>query len=123
VVARCCPAIPAAVLDICTSCLSVQRKRVVICDFGEADASPIASITSTTSPGDWKARAGWFVFIESKSNVWAYDGGGLLLLDVQTVNGNSGLGVIYDNAYPCAVPGGVLSRLSEPAKKKILANY
>lgn len=91
--------------------------------FDEEAASPSSSWSSTISPGDWKARAGWFVFIESKSHVWAYDGAGRLVLDVETLNANSNLGgSIYENGYPCAVPDEVLSRLSEPAKKKILAN-
>ena len=91
--------------------------------FGEADSSPVSSWSSTTSPGEWKARAGWFVFIESKSNVWAYDGDGRLVLYVETMNGKSSpSGAIYENGYPCAVPDEVLSRLSEQAKKKIRAN-
>jgi len=88
--------------------------------FGEAVSSPVSSWSSTISPGGWKARAGWFVFIESKSNVWAYDGDDRLVLNVETMNGNSGPGgAIYENGYPCAVPDEVLSRLSEPAKKRI----
>jgi len=91
--------------------------------FGEADPSPVSSWSSTISPGEWKARAGWFVFIESKSNVWAYDGDDRLVLNVETMNGKSSPGgAIYENGYPCAVPDEVLSRLSEPTKKKIRLN-
>ena len=83
--------------------------------FGGAAPSPTSNWTSTISPGEWKARAGWFVFIESKSNVWAYDGGGRLVLNVETMNGNSNTGgAIYENGYPRAVPDEVLSRLPEP---------
>jgi len=30
---------------------------------------------SSISPQGWKPQAGWFVFVESESRVWAYDGG------------------------------------------------
>ena len=88
--------------------------------FGAVDGPPVSSWSSTISPGEWKAQAGWFVFIESQSNVWAYDGDSRLVLNVETMNGNSGSsGAIYENGYPCAVPDEVLSRLSERAKKKV----
>jgi hypothetical protein len=91
--------------------------------FGDADPMPGMSWSSTLSPGEWKAKPGWFVFIESKSNVWAYDGDYRLVLNVETVNGtNSTGGAIYENGYPCAVPEEVLSRLSERKQKDLKAS-
>jgi len=71
----------------------------------------------TASP--WTAHQGWFVFIESESRVWAYDGDRLLILNTETSNGTNSTGAIYSSRFPCAVPGEVISRLSEPAKRAI----
>jgi len=60
-----------------------------------------------------------FVFIESESRVWAYDGDRLLILNTETSNGTNSTGAIYSSRFPCAVPGEVISRLSEPAKRAI----
>jgi hypothetical protein len=74
----------------------------------------------TASP--WTAHAGWFVFIESESRAWAYDGDRLLILDTETSNGNNSSGATYCGRFPCAVPTEVFSRLSEPARKAIQAH-
>jgi hypothetical protein len=70
-------------------------------------------------PG-WTTHTGWFVFIESDSRVWAYDGDHPLWLSTVTRSGN---GVMWTNyvspRFPCAVPSDVFSRLSEPAQKVI----
>jgi hypothetical protein len=71
----------------------------------------------TASP--WMAHAGWFVFIESKSRVWAYDGDRTLILDAYTSFGTNSSGATYSSRFPCAVPTEVFSRLSEPAQKDI----
>ena len=71
----------------------------------------------TASP--WTAHTGWFVFIESESRVWAYDGDRLLILKAYTSNGRDSSSTIYDSRFPCAVPTAVFSRLSEPAQKAI----
>src|SRR5436190_6630952 len=42
---------------------------------------------STVSPQEWKAQTGWFVFVESGSRVWVYDGDRKLLLDTKTSSG------------------------------------
>ena len=86
---------------------------------GAEDGFPISGWSSTTSPEGWKAQPGWFVYIESESRVWAYDGSRKLLLNTETRNGNSQRGSLYESGYPCAVPDEVLSRLSEPARKDI----
>ncbi len=76
-------------------------------------------ITLTTSPAGWKAQPGWFVYIQSETNVWAYDGDRSLILHTQTP-GRHGVGGCYGpRRFPCAVPPEVFSRLSEPAQKAI----
>lgn len=71
----------------------------------------------TASP--WTAHAGWFVFIESESRVWAYDGDRLLILKTYSSSGVNASSSIYDSRFPCVVPAEVFSRLSEPARKAI----
>jgi hypothetical protein len=72
------------------------------------------------SNSGWTTHAGWFVFVESDSKVWAYDGDRLLMLDTCTPNGNGAAMLSYDSPrFPCAVPTDVFSRLSEPAQKII----
>ena len=65
-------------------------------------------------------HAGWFVFAESESRVWAYDGDRLLVLHTYASSGdNSHEATYFDSRFPCPVPTEVYSRLSEPAKKAI----
>jgi hypothetical protein len=72
----------------------------------------------------WRAQAGWFVFIESNSRVWAYDGNHQLYLDAEASSG----GVMYfgtfratnfDSNFPCAVPPEVISHLPEQKQKQV----
>src|SRR2546423_1359628 len=48
------------------------------------DALQIYRLTATgninSSPAGWRPSHGWFVFIENRQNVWAYDGDRSLLL-------------------------------------------
>jgi hypothetical protein len=81
-----------------------------------------SSGSSTVSPQGWRAQAGWFVFIESESRVWAYDGDRKLLLQTETVSGNSSTGATYSTRYPCPVPNEVFARLLEPAQRAIRTN-
>ncbi len=74
---------------------------------------------TTISPQGWKSQAGWFVYIESESRVWAYDGDRKLLLQTETSLGNHSSGATYSSRFPCAVPAEVLSRLSEPARRDL----
>jgi len=74
------------------------------------------SVWTTDSPQGWMAQAGWFVFIESESRVWAYDG--VRSLSLLTVTPTSGAWY-GPGRFPCAVPSEVFSRLSEPARKAI----
>jgi len=81
----------------------------------------------TADSHGWRAQAGWFVFIESESRVWAYDGDRLYLY-TETSNGNNSWGAIYygvfratnfDSNFPCAVPSEVISHLPEQKQKDI----
>jgi len=68
----------------------------------------------------WKTHTGWFVFIESNSRVWAYDGEHELLLSTVEKHGNSEGWTDYDSPkFPCGVPSKVYSRLSAAAQKAI----
>jgi len=73
---------------------------------------------TTTGLDWWKCHAGWFVFTESESNVWAYDGDRKVILMTYASSGKHSASTIYDShhRFPCAVPADVLSRLSEPAQ-------
>lgn len=74
----------------------------------------------TDSPQGWTAHAGWLVFAESKSRVWAYDGNRSLMLLVYTSLGTNSSATFYISPrLPCAVPMEVFSRLSEPAQNEI----
>lgn len=76
----------------------------------------------------WKAQTGWFVFIESTSKLWAYDGNRLLWLYVEThAETSSGCAIYpgvfratnFDSNFPCAVPAEVISQLPEQKQKDI----
>lgn len=66
----------------------------------------------------WRIQAGWFVFTESESRVWAYDGDRLLPLCTVTPDSSNGT-TYFSPRFPCVVPTEVFSRLSEPAQKAI----
>ena len=79
-------------------------------------------LSFTTDSHGWRAKAGWFVFIESLSRVWAYDGDSRLYLDTETSNtGSMYYGVFratnFDSNFPCAVPAEVISHLPEQRQK------
>jgi hypothetical protein len=88
-----------------------------------------STISFTSDSHGWKAKPGWFVFVESQSRVWAYDGGNMIYLDTETTKGeNNYSGAIYygvfraanfDSNFPCAVPAEVISHLSEQKQKEI----
>ena len=68
----------------------------------------------------WTAHTGWFVFVESNSRTWAYDGDHPLWLSTVTRSGNAVMWTNYvSRGFPCAVPADVFSRLSEQAQKAI----
>ncbi len=70
----------------------------------------------TDSPSGWKARGGWFVYVESPGKVWAFDGGAVLYF--LQVKGNKG--TLYGASnLPCRPPKEVYSRLSIPVKRDV----
>jgi hypothetical protein len=71
----------------------------------------------TNSPHDWKAQAGWFVYTETVSKVWAYDGDRRLIL--LQLTGVEDYSQMFEMLFPCAVPSEVSSRLSEDAQQTI----
>jgi len=77
------------------------------------------AVSVTTSPDGWRAQPGWFVFVESKSRVWVYDGDRALLLQTETAGQNSHGEISGPRRFPCAVPPEVFARLSAPAQKAI----
>jgi hypothetical protein len=95
--------------------LDLSRSAV---DHGEGWTS---SGWSTDSWQDWRAHPGWFVFIESNSKAWAYDGDrALTLVSYSKWSGTNSSATIYSSPrFPFAVPAEVYSRLSEPAQKAI----
>ena len=75
---------------------------------------------SVSSPADWRARSGWFVFVENNERAWAYDGDKSLFLQVAK---SSKLGPACSSygshTFPCPVPDAVLARLTPEARKAI----
>ena len=77
------------------------------------------SIT-VASPSDWRAKLGWFVFIENSERIWAYDGDQNLFLQVSIASKQGLKGTSYGSrTFPCPVPDEVLTRLSPKARKAI----
>ena len=81
-----------------------------------------STVSPTVLTTKWTTHAGWFVFTENVSRVWAYDGDRRLLLHTFSESWNqqswtAGSGASYVGNYPCAVPAEVFARLSEPAQK------
>jgi hypothetical protein len=74
-----------------------------------------ASVWSIITPDGWKPHPGWFVFIESESRAWAYDGDLLLMPVIETPNKKA----TYSGQFPYAVPTEVFSRLSEATQKDV----
>jgi serine/threonine protein kinase len=66
------------------------------------------------SPSEWRAKDGWFVFIENEDRAWAYDGDSNLVLVENSAKGNT---VYGPSNFPCPVPEPVFSRLNAAAKK------
>lgn len=78
---------------------------------------------NTDSPQGWTAHAGWLIFTENKSRVWAYDGNRSLVLLAYSSFGTNSSATFYNSPrFPCAVPTEVFSHMSEPAQKDIQTN-
>lgn len=82
----------------------------------------------------WTTHPGWFVFLESKSRWWVYDGDRFLILQVETWNkpdhfsGATYFGTFHRSSggqfafradFPCAVPIEVISRLPFEKQKDV----
>jgi hypothetical protein len=76
-------------------------------------------LTSSTSPSQWQANAGWFVYVDLDDRVWAYDGDRELCIFELTDDGERLFGI---NTYPRRVPPEVRGRMSAAAQKRLLHN-
>jgi hypothetical protein len=75
---------------------------------------------SVASPSEWRAKSGWFVFIESNERIWAYDGGSSLFLEVAKPAKLGPTCTSYGpRSFPCPVPAEVFARLTPEAQKAI----
>jgi hypothetical protein len=104
-------------IGVSESSLDLSRSAA----YSDGKGTTMSGWTTTGfgTAGPWAAHAGWFVYIESESRVWAYDGNHGLILDVETPSGPNSGGTIYSSRFPCAVPTEVFSRLSERKQKEI----
>lgn len=78
--------------------------------------------TGDSSLKGWKAKQGWFAFVENDKRVWCYDGETFLFLYIVMPDEQGGAGVYGPSAFPCPVPNEVLARLS-PAARKIVDSH
>ena len=87
------------------------------------DSINLRGLGFTPDSHGWRAQAGWFIFSESESRVWAYDGGSRLYLaafypsscalypaSIRATN--------FAAHFPCAVPLEVISHLPEQKQKQ-----
>lgn len=84
---------------------------------GQVSRAHNASITNSYSMSGWKAKDGWFVFVENKSRVWSYDGAERLWLLVIESDGSS---ANYElPCFPCPIPAQAVGRVSAEMRKEI----
>jgi hypothetical protein len=72
--------------------------------------------TGVSEP-NWRAKPGWFGFVENDQRAWVYDGDKNLLLLV--AEGESRTSSYGPYAFPYPVPNEVFARLSSAARKAI----
>jgi hypothetical protein len=73
--------------------------------------------------GEWRARAGWFAFVENSRRLWLYDGDRCLLLYESPRTRSGGPGSWSGpTQFDCPLPETVLPRISAAAKKAIKQN-
>lgn len=75
--------------------------------------------TGDSSVGGWKAKQGWFAFVENDKRVWGYDGETGLFALIVMPDDQGGTGVYGPGNFPCPVPNEVLARLSPDARQAI----
>ena len=87
----------------------------------KGDQAKQSTTTTSSSPGGWRAKEGWFLFVqEDGKKVWIYDGGESLLLSTWKKNGVKNESEMHGlGSFPVAVPEPVLSRLKEPFRTKV----
>lgn len=80
-----------------------------------------STITTSSSPGGWRAKEGWFLFAQDDGKkVWIYDGGESLLLSMWKRSGVKNESEMHGlGGFPVAVPEPVSSRLKEPFRTKV----
>jgi hypothetical protein len=101
---------------------SLDLSRSAAYSYGKGMTISGWTTTGFDTASPWKAHAGWFVYTESDSRAWAYDGDRNLILDVEKPNGPNSSGTIYSSQFPCTVPAEVFSRLSKQKQKEIATN-
>ena len=83
-----------------------------------------AACINFASPADWRAKPGWFIFVENNERVWAYDGGSNLFLQSAIPYKLGPRCASYGPSYfPYAVPGEVFGRLSKHTQDAIKDDY
>jgi len=88
--------------------------------YNDTTNAPGTGSVSVGSPSGWRAKSGWFIFIENNERIWAYDGGSSLFLQVATPTKLGPTCTSYGSpSFPCPVPDEVLARLTPEARKAI----
>lgn len=116
---------PMFITMFCTQTLPDQSWKIGVSEDSIDFAHPASGgLSFTPDSHGWRAQAGWFVFVESKSRVWAYDGDRRLYLDAEASSGGAMYYGIFratnfDSNFPCAVPADVISHLPEQKKQEL----
>jgi hypothetical protein len=76
--------------------------------------------STAVSPEGWLPHKGWFVCIEDKSRLWAFDGGKELLLVEVKKEGSTLYGL---ETLPAPPPRDVIERLPDSIRKKLTARF
>ena len=88
--------------------------------YHHASGTNDSGILSVSSLADWRAKPGWFVFVENDERVWAYDGDQNLFLQVCTASKLGATGTCYGPGHiPFPPPSEVLVRLTPEERKSI----
>jgi hypothetical protein len=116
---------PMLITNFCTQTSPDGSWKIGVSEDSIDFARPnFGGVSFTPDSRGWRAQAGWFVFVESKFRVWAFDGDRRLYLDSETLGGGSIFYGIFratnfDSNYPCPVPAEVISHLPEQKQKEI----
>ena len=106
-----------------TVCVSETNRTFQISYRYDSGTNGAACI-NFASPADWRAKPGWFIFVENNERVWAYDGGSNLFLQSAIPYRLGPKCASYGPSYfPYAVPGEVFGRLSKHTQDAIKDDY